>query len=188
MKANGNACVVWLTGLPGSGKTTVGRRIVEDLCKRGIKAEILDGDEIRSAISSELGFSKRDREIHPHRVIYLSKLLSKNGIVAVVALISPYRSIREYARQDLENFIEVWMNCSLETCMSRDPKGLYKNAKEGKVTNLTGIQDPYERPTNPEITLDTDANEPEGCAKIVLEYLQKERKLIDADGNNLLLI
>jgi adenylylsulfate kinase len=166
--------VIWLTGLPSSGKTTISNRIVDELLRRGMKAELLDGDEVRKIISSELGFSKADREIHARRVIYLSKLLSRNGIIVVVALISPYRSIREEARKSLENFIEIWVKCSLQTCLSRDPKGLYKKAKEGKVTNLSGMQDPYEPPEHPEIILDTEIRDPEECCRIVLEYLSKE--------------
>ena len=174
MNFGANAQVLWLTGLPGSGKTTIAKRVIDELHKREIKAEMLDGDEIRRVISSELGFSKADREMHAHRVIYLSKLLSRNGIVAVVALISPYRSIREYARKNLENFVEVWVKCSLQTCQRRDPKGLYKTASQGKMSNLTGIQDPYEPPNHPEIVLDTEMNNPEQCSNIVLEHLFKK--------------
>jgi adenylylsulfate kinase len=121
-----------------------------------LKAEVLDGDELRRAISSELGFSKQDRETHARRVTYISQLLCRNGIITIVALISPFRSFREYARNLIgENFVEVWVNCPLETCLRRDPNGLYKKAQEGKILNLTGIQDPYEPPINPEVVLNT---------------------------------
>jgi adenylylsulfate kinase len=177
MSSANSACVIWFTGLPGSGKTTIAQKISNEIHKIGKKAELLDGDEIRKVISSELGFTRSDRETHARRVVYLGKLLSRNGVIAIVALVSPYRSTRFYARRSLDNFVEVWTKCSLETCMKRDPKGLYKNAREGKVTNFTGIQDPYEEPTEPEMILDTEANDAEECTSKLLEYLLAKRKL-----------
>lgn len=151
------AFVLWLTGLPGAGKTTIARILEEKLRARGFKVEVLDGDEVRANLSPNLGFSKEDREIHAKRVAYVSHLLARNGVVVVVALISPYRSFRENARKLIgQKFVEVWVKATSETCKKRDPKGLYKKAGSGQISNLTGIQDPYEPPLNPELVVDTE--------------------------------
>ena len=166
--------VIWLTGLSGAGKTTIGRALTQHLTSQGLKAEFLDGDDLRSTISSELGFSKQDREMHARRVAYISHLLSRNGVIAIVALISPYRSFRQYARNLVETFIEVWINCSLETCIKRDPKGLYRKAIEGMVSDMTGLQSPYEQPINPEVRINTDIETPQESVIRIVEYLNEE--------------
>lgn len=163
--------VIWLTGLSGSGKTTTGRILEKYFREKGSRVEFLDGDELRRTISSELGFSKEDRETHARRVAYLGQLLSRNGVITIVALISPYRAFREYARTLVGNFVEVWVQCSLETCVKRDPKGLYKNASQGNITNMTGIQAPYEPPLNPEVTINTEKESPQECAERIIGYL-----------------
>lgn len=170
-KSNAEGVVIWLTGLSGSGKTTTGKILERYFREKGSKVEFLDGDELRRTISSELGFSKEDREIHARRVAYLSHLLSRNGIITIVALISPYRTFREYARNLTGNFVEVWVQCSLETCVKRDPKGLYRNASQGNITNMTGVQAPYEPPLNPEVTIDTENATPQECAGKIIEFL-----------------
>ncbi|GBC74097.1 putative adenylyl-sulfate kinase [archaeon HR05] len=119
---------VWLTGLSGSGKTTIGRTLQHRLINLGYRAELLDGDEVRRNLSPDLGFSKQDRELHARRVVYISKLLTRNGIIAIVSLISPYRAFRAYAREELKDFVEVYVKCSINTCIKRDPKGLYRKA------------------------------------------------------------
>jgi len=111
---------------------------------------------VRKNLSKGLGFSKEDRDTHNKRVIYVCKLLARNGINAIVSLISPYRSTRAYAREQLPKFVEVYLKCSLDECMRRDPKGLYKRALAGEINNMTGIQDPYEEPLDPEVELDTE--------------------------------
>ena len=164
--------VIWLTGLPGSGKTTIAKALQPRLKESGFKVELLDGDIVRKELSPELGFTKQDREINARRVVYLSKLLSRNGIISIVSLISPYREFRRYARSENSinnNFYEVYVKCSLETCIKRDPKGLYKKARSGEIKDLTGLQDPYEEPENPEIIVDTESQTLEECVNVILD-------------------
>src|SRR5919108_3391786 len=164
--------VIWLTGLPGSGKTTIAKALYPKLKELGFKVELLDGDIVRKELSPELGFTKQDREIHARRVVYLCKLLSRNGIISIVCLISPYREFRRYARNEISmnnNFYEVYVKCSLETCIRRDPKGLYKKALSGEIKDLTGLQDPYEEPENPEISVDTETQTLEECVNMILD-------------------
>ena len=123
--------VIWLTGMPGSGKTTIAKALYPKLKELGLKAEILDGDIVRKELSPELGFTRQDREMHARRVVYLCKLLSRHGIISIVCLISPYREFRRYARSEINinnNFYEVYVKCSLETCIKRDPKGLIQKS------------------------------------------------------------
>ena len=155
--------VIWLTGLPGSGKTTTAVSLQKELTLRGLKVEILDGDEVRKNISPDLGFSRSDRELHAKRVAYISHLLSRNDVITIVALISPFRSFRDYARNLVGRFVEVWVKCSMETCCMRDPKGLYKKASQGEISNLTGIQDPFEPPIRAEVIIDTEHQMPNAC-------------------------
>jgi adenylylsulfate kinase len=163
--------VIWLTGLSGSGKTTIARTLEPKLKELGFKTELLDGDVVRKELSPELGFTKEDRERHARRVVYLCKLLSRNGVISIVSLISPYREFRANARKEIDvngNFVEVYVKCSLESCIKRDPKGLYKKALAGEIKDLTGLQDPYEEPLGPEIVIDTDKETlDEGVNKIL---------------------
>lgn len=145
-----------MTGLPGSGKTTIARELEPQLKKRGWPVEVLDGDEIRQNLSKGLGFSREDRETHLKRVTYVAKLLSRNGVAVIAAFISPYRNIREYARKETTNFVEVYVKCSVEACAKRDPKGLYKKASSGQIKDLTGPQDLYEEPLQPDLVVDTE--------------------------------
>ncbi len=182
--------VVWLTGLSGSGKTTIGRVLQQLLRDKGYKVELLDGDEVRRNLSPELGFSKQDREIHAKRVVYISKLLARNGVIVIVSLISPYRSFRAYAREELKDFVEVYVKCSIDTCIKRDPKGLYKKALNGEIADMTGIQDPYEEPLNPEVIVDTDRQSIDECVNIVINtllrlgYISDDVTLINASSKN----
>jgi adenylylsulfate kinase len=167
-----HAPVIWLTGLPGSGKTTIAKALSPKLKGSGFKVELLDGDIVRKELSPELGFTKQDRELHSRRVVYLCKLLSRNGIATIVCLISPYREFRRYARREINvdnNFYEVYVKCSLGTCMRRDPKGLYKKALAGEIKDLSGLQDPYEEPENPEVIVDTEEQTSEECVNVILK-------------------
>jgi adenylyl-sulfate kinase len=171
-------CVLWLTGLPSAGKSTISQVIYNKLKAKGIKVELLDGDEVRKNLSPDLGFTKADRETHAKRVTYVSKLLARNGVIAIVALISPYRSFREAARQSIGDFVEIFVNAPIDECIKRDVKGLYKKALAGEIKDMTGVQDTYEEPTNPEITIHSDKVTPEEAADSIisklkdLEYIQ----------------
>jgi adenylylsulfate kinase len=171
-RINSHTPVIWLTGLPGSGKTTIAKALSPKLKGSGFKVELLDGDIVRKELSPELGFTKQDRELHARRVVYLCKLLSRNGIATIVCLISPYRKFRRYARREINvdnNFYEVYVKCSLGTCMRRDPKGLYKKALAGEIKDLSGLQDPYEEPENPEVIVDTEEQTSEECVNVILK-------------------
>ena len=163
---------VWLTGLPASGKTTIARALEKALRRRGLRVEVLDGDEVRRNLSPDLGFTRKDRETHARRVAYVAKLLVRNGVAVIVGLISPYRNFREHARKQIGNFVEVWVKCPLEECMRRDPKGLYERALRGEISDLTGIQDPYEEPLNPEVTVDTSKESVEESVNKIIKKLE----------------
>ena len=169
--------VVWVTGLPGSGKTTISKELEPKLRQIGLSVEVLDGDEIRQNLSKGLGFSREDRETHLRRVTYVAKLLSRNGVGVIAAFISPYRNIRDYARKETTNFLEVYVKCSVETCAKRDPKGLYKKASTGQIKDLTGPQDLYEEPLNPDLVVDTEALTVTEGADLIMSRL-KAKQLI----------
>lgn len=171
---------VWMTGLPGSGKTTLAGILKSKLESRyHRRVELLDGDEIRKGLSRDLGLSREDREEHARRVAFLAKLLSRNGVVSIVALISPYRTSRAEARGTVGDgrFVEVYVKTSLEECERRDPKGLYAKARKGEINNLTGVQDPYEEPTDADVVVETEKASAEECADMVLRSLERMGKL-----------
>ena len=163
---------IWLTGLPSAGKTTIGRELVPRLGSRGWSAELLDGDEIRRGLSADLGFDRAAREAHARRVTFVAKLLARNGAVPIVALISPYRASRAYARSEIERFVEVYVNTPIGVCEKRDVKGLYKKAHAGVIKDMTGIDDPYEVPEDAEIVADAVSLTPAESAESVLRELE----------------
>lgn len=168
--------VFWFTGRPGSGKTALVKAIAPILQKQ-CKVEILDGDELRQWLSPEAGFSKEGRERHITRVIRISEMLSRNGITALVSLVSPYRKIREEARNFIgDSFREIFVKCSLETCMKRDPKGHYAKALKGEIKDMTGIQDSYEEPLNAELVIDTEKHSMEESVRILIDFIKSELK------------
>ncbi len=142
---------LWLTGLSGSGKTTIAKGLERELRMRNCPVEVLDGDIVRTYLSEELGFSKKDRDTNIRRIGFVANLLSRNGVVTIVAAISPYQATRNEVRMAIENFIEIYVNVPLEVCEKRDVKGLYAMARAGQIKGFTGIDDPYEPPINPEI-------------------------------------
>lgn len=163
---------VWLTGCPGAGKTTVARSLADQLRSTGRSVEVLDGDEVRRAISPDLGFSRRDRDLNVQRLGYIAGLLSRNGVAAIVAAVSPYRAARDGVRHSHEApFLEVFVDCALEELVRRDQKGLYSGALRGDVVAMTGVSDPYERPLAPEVHLHTDRERPVDCSARVVRAL-----------------
>lgn len=159
---------IWFTGLSGAGKTTIAEKLVQVLRNRGSKVEILDGDVIRTNLSKGLGFSKEDRDINIRRIGFVCNLLARNGVFAIASAISPYRSVRDEIRATHNDFVEVYIRCSIEKLTERDVKGLYAKALSGEIKNFTGISDPYEEPLNPEVLLDSEMEtEEESLAKLV---------------------
>jgi len=169
---------VWFTGLSGAGKSTISDVLIEEFKKRGIKHEVLDGDVVRTNLSKGLGFSKEDRDINIRRIGFVCNLLSRNGVVAIAAAISPYRSVRDEVRDMIENFVEVHVSAPLEVCEERDVKGLYKKARAGEIKEFTGVSDPYEPPLNPEVVCESHKQTPEESAEMILQKL-RDMKLIE---------
>ena len=163
---------LWLTGLSGAGKTTIAVALAGALRARGVRVERLDGDTVRQGLSRDLGFSKADRDENIARVTFVAKLLSRNGVGVIAAFISPYRAARDRARRETTNFIEVFVDAPLETCAARDVKGLYAKAFAGELKDFTGVDDPYEAPESPEITLHTDRESVDACVARLLAYLE----------------
>jgi adenylyl-sulfate kinase len=146
---------LWFTGLSGAGKSTISERIYQRLKGLGAKVELLDGDVVRTHLSKGLGFSKEDRDTNVRRIGFVCELLSRNGVIAIAAAISPYRAVREELRLRIPNFVEVYVHCPIEVLAERDVKGLYKKALAGEIDQFTGISDPYEPPLDAEITIDS---------------------------------
>jgi adenylyl-sulfate kinase len=171
---------LWFTGLSGAGKTTVSGIVEAQLRDRGSRVEVLDGDVVRENLSKGLGFSKEDRDTNIRRIAFVADLLSRNGVPVITAAISPYREIRDEARELMgDRFIEVFVKASVEVCAERDVKGLYEKAFKGEIKEFTGVSDPYEPPLNPELTLDTEHDSAEEDAAKVIAMLE-ERQLIPA--------
>ena len=175
-------CAVWLTGLPSSGKSTAAFTIEHRLIEMGKLAYVLDGDNIRHGLNKNLGFSPGDRKENIRRIAEVAKLFADSGIITITSFISPYRDDRNSARDVHQEagltFLEVYIKATVETCEKRDPKNLYKKAREGKIKGFTGVDDPYEPPLHPEIVLDTSRYNPGQCAELVLAYM-RENKLLE---------
>ena len=164
---------VWLTGLSGSGKSTIAARLAAELRARGLAVVVLDGDEIRAGLSADLGFGRDDRDTQVRRVGWICELLARSGIVAIAALVSPYRAARAEVRARVGRFLEVFVEAPLATLAERDTKGLYGGAARGEVSDLTGVGDPYEPPEAPDVHCLSDGTEtPEACAKRIIAALE----------------
>jgi adenylylsulfate kinase len=166
--------VLWFTGLSGAGKTTLAKLIEQELKTRGVQVERLDGDVVRQSLTADLGFSKEDRDKNIQRVTFVAKLLSRNGVGVLASFISPYRATRDWVRGEVTNFIEVFVDCSLEECIRRDVKGFYSKALAGEIPEFTGVSDPYEAPLNPEISLNTTDESIEESLAQIMSYLEEQ--------------
>jgi len=169
--------VIWLTGLSGAGKSTIARAVEAELVRQGTRVEVLDGDKIRKKLSRGLGFSKKDRDENVRRVGFVAFLLARHGVVVIVALISPYRTVRNEVRAEMESagiqYVEVFVNAPVEVCEGRDPKGLYRKARRGEIASFTGLDDPYEPPLSPDVECRTDRESVEISAQRVLVALKR---------------
>ena len=163
----------WFTGLPCCGKTTVADRVADILRKKGYKVERLDGDIVRKGLTSDLGFSKEDRDQNIKRVTFVAKLLTRNDVIVLATFVSPYRERRQKTREEIGSFIEIYTRCPVEVCTQRDVKGMYKKALAGKIKNFTGVDDPYEEPPNPELVINTDTETIEESVEKVLKKLEE---------------
>jgi len=164
---------VWFTGKPCSGKTTLANLLTKSLIQRGLPAEIFDGEILRSELWPELGFAKEDRGKSVKRIAHFCHILNRNGVNCVVASVSPYKEYRHFARNLLENYIEIYLQASLSTLKKRDTQGFYASAEAGNISGFTGVNDPYEEPDNADLTLYTDADDERGCLALVLQTLQE---------------
>lgn len=177
MNQRERGAVLWFTGLSGSGKTTIASCLSDFFQKSEVRSELLDGDVIRKLISSDLGFSKEDRDKNIERAVYVAHLLSRHGVMVLATFISPYRRQREFARMNLSNFVEIFVKAPLHVCEKRDVKGLYRLARAGQISNFTGISDPYEEPESPDLVIPTDQMTVEQSAEVVIQYLRERGML-----------
>jgi adenylylsulfate kinase len=168
---SGRGMTLWLTGLSGAGKSTIASLVTDALREQGLAAEWLDGDELRRALGQGLGFSREDRFENIRRAVYVAGMLNRHGVISVVSVISPYAEMRDYARQSLPGFVEVYVDCPLEICESRDVKGLYAKARRGEIPSFTGISDPYQAPVSPELTLHTAEQTPKESVNEIWAWL-----------------
>ncbi len=164
---------LWFTGLPSSGKSTIARAVQQRLLDRGLPVELLDGAEVRESLSRGLGFSKEDREEHIRRMGYVAKLLSRNGIIAICAAVSPYRATRDEVRRHTHHFVEVYVECPVEVAEQRDTDGWYARARRGEVEEFTGINAPYEPPGTPEVHIRSDRETVDAAADKVMSRLEE---------------
>lgn len=173
---------LWFTGLSGSGKSTLAERVRDTLLERGMKVEVLDGDEVRTNLSKGLGFSKEDRDTNIRRIGWVCHLLTRNDVVAISAAISPYKAIRDENRKLIGRFVEVYCQCDLDTLKDRDPKGLYEKALNGEIKNFTGVSDPYEAPDKPEVIVDTANEDVEVSLNRIIATLEQLNYIPAGDG------
>ena len=169
--AHTRGVTLWLTGLSGAGKSTLARAVARELAERGRRVEVLDGDDVRQHLSNGLGFSRADRDTNIRRIGYVARLLSRNGVDVISAAISPYRDVRDELRAQIPGFVEVYVKASLDTCVARDVKGLYRRALAGEIPNFTGVSDPYEEPLAPHLVIDTERETVAESTARVVQYL-----------------
>lgn len=165
--------ILWFTGLSGAGKSTLAQKVAPLLRAKGVRVEVLDGDEVRENLSMGLTFSKEDRDVNVRRIGFVANLLARNGVCAITAAISPYRAVRDECRAKADApFVEIHVKAPLAVAEARDVKGLYKKARAGEIPNFTGVSDPYEEPTNPEVVVHTDREDVDESARRVIAHLE----------------
>jgi len=164
---------VWFSGIPCCGKTTIADQVATLLKKKDYTVERLDGDVVRQGLTSDLGFSKKDRDENIRRITFVAKMLTRNNVVVLATFVSPYRVQRRNARKEIERFVEVYVRCPVDICMKRDVKGMYRKALEGKIKHFTGVDDPYEEPEHPELILNTDTESIEESVKKVMHTIEE---------------
>lgn len=170
------SCVLWFTGLSGAGKSTLAAAVERKLYSQRIRSYVLDGDNIRQGLNKNLGFAPEDRTENIRRIGEVSKLLSDAGLFALVACISPYKADRDSVRSMFQEgeYIEIYVKCSIEECERRDPKGLYKKARSGEISNFTGLAAPYESPENPDLVMDTEKRSLAALVETIMQYLEEK--------------
>lgn len=181
-KALVDGVCLWFTGLPSAGKTTVAKIVEEYLADANVTVERLDGDVVRQSLTSDLGFSREDRDKNIARVTFVAKMLQRNGVVTLSSFITPYRAQRDHIRNNIDDVRIVHVKASVENCKERDPKGMYKKAEEGEIEGFTGVDAPYEEPVTPDLVLDTNNQSAEESARQVIDYLDDEGFLEGADA------
>ncbi len=179
MQTSSKGVTLWLTGLSGAGKSTIANRLSEELIRHHLRTEILDGDAVRMNLSKGLGFSREDRDTNIARIAYVCSLLTRNGVIVISAAISPYAEARAKARETIGEFVEIFVKCSLDKTIKRDVKGLYKKALDGKIENFTGVSDPYEEPSRPEIVVNTEDETVDESVRKIFAYMA-QRGYIDS--------
>lgn len=168
--------VLWFTGLSAAGKSTIAHGVEKKLFGLGIRSYVLDGDNVRHGINSDLGFSREDRKENIRRIVEISKLLADSGLIVLASFISPFKEDREYVRKCLsgDNFYEIYVKCSIQECQKRDPKGMYDKARKGIIKQYTGVSAPYEEPESPHLIIDTEKYDIANSIKLVLNYMDRE--------------
>jgi adenylyl-sulfate kinase len=178
-------CTLWFTGMSGSGKSTLSTMLAARFRERGLKVELLDGDVVRTHLCHDLGFSREDREENVRRIGFVCELLSRNGVIAIAAAISPYREGRDALRARISRFVEIYMDCPMNVLIQRDVKGLYKKALAGEIPQFTGISDPYEPPIASDLTIDSSTETPEASVERILSHVYELGFVQRASGKDL---
>lgn len=173
---------LWFTGVPASGKSTIGKGVEKALRERGVRIENLDADEIRSNLSPDLGYTAKDRDLNTKRLAFMGKILTRNGVCAIVAAVSPLKEHRDRARKMVDQFMEIHVKASLDTCKQRDPKGLYKRAERGEIADIAGWHMPYEAPEKPEVVCETDTEDIDTCISKVLATMETLNYIPKGEG------
>lgn len=174
--------LIWFTGIPASGKSTIAGEVEKELKRRGIKVENLDSDEIRTNLSPDLGYTPEARDINTKRLAFMGKIMARNGVCTLVAAVSSLRKFRDRARNWVDQFVEIWVKCPVDECQRRDPKGLYAKAERGEVSDIAGLHQPYEEPSDPEVVLETKDSTVEECSKMVIKKLEELKYIPVEEG------